>query len=67
MTLLLWLANFANLLNLFFLANWLPLLSTRMGFSSSVAVLMGTTLQLGGPWGRSLIGMDIIASWYRCF
>jgi len=28
---------------LFFLANWLPLLSTRMGYSSSTAVLMGTT------------------------
>jgi MFS transporter, AAHS family, 4-hydroxybenzoate transporter len=56
MTLLLWLANFANLLNLFFLANWLPLLSTRMGFSSSVAVLMGTTLQLGGLIGALFLG-----------
>jgi AAHS family 4-hydroxybenzoate transporter-like MFS transporter len=56
MTLLLWLVNFANLLNLFFLANWLPLLSTRMGFSSSVAVLMGTTLQLGGLTGAIFLG-----------
>jgi AAHS family 4-hydroxybenzoate transporter-like MFS transporter len=56
MTLLLWLVNFANLLNLFFLANWLPLLSTRMGFSSSVAVLMGTTLQLGGLIGAIFLG-----------
>ena len=56
MTLLLWLANFTNLLNLFFLANWLPLLSTRMGFSSSVAVLMGTTLQLGGLIGAIFLG-----------
>jgi len=56
MTLLLWLANFANLLNLFFLANWLPLLSTRMGFSSSTAVLMGTTLQLGGLIGAVFMG-----------
>ncbi len=53
MTLLLWLVNFANLLNLFFLANWLPLLSTRMGFSSSVAVL---TLQLGGLIGAIFLG-----------
>jgi MFS transporter, AAHS family, 4-hydroxybenzoate transporter len=56
MTLLLWLVSFANLLNLFFLANWLPLLSTRMGFSSSTAVLMGTTLQLGGLVGAVFMG-----------
>jgi AAHS family 4-hydroxybenzoate transporter-like MFS transporter len=56
MTLLLWLISFANLLNLFFLANWLPLLSTRMGFSSSTAVLMGTTLQLGGLIGAVFMG-----------
>lgn len=56
MTLLLWLVSFANLLNLFFLANWLPLLSTRMGFSSSTAVLMGTTLQLGGLIGAVFLG-----------
>jgi MFS transporter, AAHS family, 4-hydroxybenzoate transporter len=56
MTLLLWLVNFANLVNLFFLANWLPLLSTRMGFSSSTAVLMGTTLQLGGLIGAAFMG-----------
>ncbi len=56
MTLLLWLISFANLLNLFFLANWLPLLSTGMGFSSSTAVLMGTTLQLGGLIGAVFMG-----------
>jgi MFS transporter, AAHS family, 4-hydroxybenzoate transporter len=56
MTVLLWLVSFANLLNLFFLANWLPLLSTRMGFSSSTAVLMGTTLQLGGFIGAIFMG-----------
>src|SRR6266566_4221823 len=56
MTLLLWLVSFTNLLNLFFLANWLPLLSTRMGFSSSTAVLMGTTLQLGGFIGAIFMG-----------
>jgi AAHS family 4-hydroxybenzoate transporter-like MFS transporter len=56
MTMLLWLVSFANLLNLFFLANWLPLLSTRMGYSSSTAVLMGTTLQLGGLIGAAFMG-----------
>jgi MFS transporter, AAHS family, 4-hydroxybenzoate transporter len=56
MTVLLWLVSFANLLNLFFLANWLPLLSARMGYSPSVAVLMGTTLQLGGLIGAVFMG-----------
>ncbi|HZC97944.1 MAG TPA: MFS transporter [Bradyrhizobium sp.] len=56
MTLLLWVVSFANLLNLFFLANWLPLLSTRMGFGPSTAVLMGTTLQLGGLIGALFMG-----------
>jgi MFS transporter, AAHS family, 4-hydroxybenzoate transporter len=56
MTLLLWLVSFTNLLNLFFLANWLPLLSTRMGFNSSTAILMGTTLQLGGFVGAIFLG-----------
>jgi AAHS family 4-hydroxybenzoate transporter-like MFS transporter len=55
-TLLLWLVCFANLLNLFFLANWLPLLSTRMGYTSSVAIFMGTTLQLGGMSGAICLG-----------
>ncbi len=56
MTVLLWLVSFANLLNLFFLANWLPLLSARMGYNSSTAVLMGTTLQLGGLIGAVFMG-----------
>jgi len=56
MTLLLWLVSFANLLNLFFLANWLPLLSTRIGYSSTVAVMMGTNLQLGGLVGAIFLG-----------
>jgi AAHS family 4-hydroxybenzoate transporter-like MFS transporter len=56
MTILLWVVSFANLLNLFFLANWLPLLSNRMGFGSSTAVLMGTTLQLGGLIGALFMG-----------
>lgn len=53
---LLWAVSFANLLNLFFLSNWLPLLATRMGLASSTAVLMGTTLQLGGLIGALVMG-----------
>ena len=55
-SLLLWGISFANLLNLFFLSNWLPTLSARMGYSASAAVLIGTTLQLGGVVGALFMG-----------
>jgi AAHS family 4-hydroxybenzoate transporter-like MFS transporter len=56
---LLWAVSFANLLNLFFLSNWLPLLATRMGYSDSLSVLMGTTLQAGGILGALTLGRFI--------
>jgi MFS transporter, AAHS family, 4-hydroxybenzoate transporter len=58
-SLLLWAVSFANLLNLFFLSNWLPLLATRMGYSDSLGVLFGTTLQGGGILGALTLGRCI--------
>ena len=58
-SLLLWGVSFANLLNLFFLSNWLPLLATRMGYSDSLGVLLGTTLQAGGIVGALTLGRCI--------
>lgn len=55
-TLLLWGINFANLLDLFFLSNWLPLLSLRVGDGTATAVLIGTSLQVGGTVGALLVG-----------
>ena len=55
-TLLLWGINFANLLDLFFLSNWLPMLSLRVGHGVSTAVLIGTSLQIGGTAGALLMG-----------
>ncbi|WP_246217290.1 MFS transporter [Paraburkholderia panacisoli] len=55
-TLLLWGINFANLLVLFFLSNWLPMLSLRVGHGVSTAVLLGTSLQIGGTAGALLMG-----------
>jgi AAHS family 4-hydroxybenzoate transporter-like MFS transporter len=55
-SLLLWAVSFANLLNLFFLSNWLPLLANRMGFSNSLGVLLGTTFQAGGMLGALMLG-----------
>ncbi len=50
-TLLLWVVNFMNLLNLYSLSNWLPTVVTGMGYSTQTAVLVGTGLQVGGTIG----------------
>jgi len=53
---LLWCISFANLLNLFFLSSWLPLLAGRMGYSDSQSVMIGVCLQLGGLLGALTLG-----------
>jgi AAHS family 4-hydroxybenzoate transporter-like MFS transporter len=50
-TLLLWLVNFMNLLNLYFLSNWIPTLAKNAGFTTAAAVLAGATVQAGGTLG----------------
>ena len=55
-TILLWVINFMNLLNLYFLANWLPTISKSAGLSISTAVLIGTALQVGGVMGTLVMG-----------
>jgi AAHS family 4-hydroxybenzoate transporter-like MFS transporter len=55
-TVLLWLINFANLLNLFFLANWLPTITADAGYSAQAAVLVGALLQAGGVVGTVAMG-----------
>jgi AAHS family 4-hydroxybenzoate transporter-like MFS transporter len=50
-TLLLWVVNFMNLLVLYSLSNWLPLVVTGMGYTTQTAVLVGTVLQVGGTIG----------------
>lgn len=59
MTLLLWGVNFMNLLNLYFLSNWLPTIVKSIGLPISTAVLIGTTLQLGGVAGTLAMGPAI--------
>lgn len=54
-TLLLWVMNFMNLLNLYSLANWLPTVVRGAGYSTSTAVLVGTTLQVGGTLSPFLL------------
>ena len=50
-TLLLWLVNFMNILLIYSLAGWLPTLVRDAGHSTQTAVLVGTTLQVGGTLG----------------
>jgi len=50
-TILLWIVNFMNLLNLYSLASWLPTVVQDAGRSTSTAVLVGTILQVGGTVG----------------
>ena len=58
-TLLLWLTSFMNLINLYFLSNWLPTLLKDIGYSTSTAVLAGTALQVGGIVGTLSLGFFI--------
>jgi MFS transporter, AAHS family, 4-hydroxybenzoate transporter len=55
-TVLLWIINFMNLLNLYFLSNWLPTVMREAGFTTSRAVLAGTLLQVGGVAGTLVLG-----------
>jgi AAHS family 4-hydroxybenzoate transporter-like MFS transporter len=50
-TILLWVVNFMNLLNLYSLASWLPTVVTGAGYPQRTAVLVGTILQVGGTIG----------------
>jgi len=50
-TILFWIVNFMNLLNLYSLASWLPTVVRDAGYSGRTAVLVGTVLQVGGTLG----------------
>ena len=56
MTLLLWAVNFLNLINLYFLANWLPTIAAGAGMTTSRAALLGTMLLVGGVIGTVAMG-----------
>jgi len=55
-TVLIWITYFLNLLNLYFLAGWLPTVAREAGFSTSTSVLVGTTEQVGGAIGALFLG-----------
>ncbi|QBR04133.1 MFS transporter [Paraburkholderia pallida] len=62
LTLLQWGVNFMNMVNLFFLANWLPTIATDFGYNIADAALIGTMLQVGGVAGTLAMG-PLIDRW----
>jgi len=58
-TLILWAISFMNLIDLYFLSNWLPTVMRDAGYSPSTAVIVGTVLQTGGVVGTLLLGWFI--------
>ena len=58
-TLLLWVVFFMSLLDLYFLANWLPTVLNDLGASVSAAAAIGSMLQVGGVVGTFALGSII--------
>ncbi len=55
-TALLWIMFFMNLLDLYFLANWLPTVINGVGLSVEAAVIIGALFQVGGTLGTLSLG-----------
>jgi AAHS family 4-hydroxybenzoate transporter-like MFS transporter len=55
-TALLWVMFFMNLLDLYFLANWLPTVINNAGIAVETAVVVTTLLQIGGVAGAVSLG-----------
>ena len=58
-TLLLWVVFFMSLLDIYFLANWLPTVLNDLGASVSAAAMIGSMLQIGGIVGSFALGSII--------
>jgi MFS transporter, AAHS family, 4-hydroxybenzoate transporter len=58
-TLLLWTMFFMNLLDLYFMANWLPTVANNVGHSMEAAVNVGAVFQVGGTIGTVALGLLI--------
>jgi AAHS family 4-hydroxybenzoate transporter-like MFS transporter len=58
-TVLLWTINFMNLLNLYFLSSWIPTVVRDAGYTTRIAVLAGTMVQIGGTVGPFVTGWFI--------
>jgi AAHS family 4-hydroxybenzoate transporter-like MFS transporter len=56
-TTLIWVANFLNVLNAYFVASWLPTIVRDSGYSTQTGVLVGASVQTGGVIGTILIAL----------
>ena len=64
-TLLLWVVFFMSLLDLYFLANWLPTVLNDLGSSVSASAVIGSMFQVGGVAGAFALGSVIDRFSYR--
>ena len=55
-TVLLWIASFLNVLDAYFVSSWLPTVLRDAGRSTTTAVLVGTSVQVGGMLGTFVLG-----------
>ena len=55
-TSMLWIVNFMNLLNLYFLSSWLPTVMRDSGYSNTIAVNSAALMQTGGVVGTLVLG-----------
>lgn len=58
-TLALWVGLFMNLLTVYFLNSWLPIIVKDDGFSLADAALVGAMMQIGGTLGNIAIGWQM--------
>ncbi|HEX5431668.1 MAG TPA: MFS transporter, partial [Bryobacteraceae bacterium] len=71
-TILIWLIYFLNLLNLYFLAGWLPAVAKAAGHSTTASALLGTMEQVGGIFGALALGwfvhrLGFVSTLTTCF
>jgi MFS transporter, AAHS family, 4-hydroxybenzoate transporter len=58
-TVLLWTIFFMNLLDLYFLQNWIPVITNAAGVPVQTAIVIGTLFQVGGVIACLLVGLPI--------
>lgn len=58
-TLALWVGLFMNLMTVYFLNSWLPIIVKDDGFSLADAALVGAMMQVGGTLGNIVIGWEM--------
>jgi AAHS family 4-hydroxybenzoate transporter-like MFS transporter len=58
-TALLWVINFMNLLNIYFLQGWLTLVITDLGVPAASAALVASMVQAGGVVGALTLGLVV--------